>query len=162
MDSSVSSWSRGAKEGETSILAVGVVDSGSMGLPVLGSLKSGENLIDMRGVMGDEVGRGVSSNCSMGASGGGVSSWGSFFFLLSSSLFGLLPARHARPACFRGTPSGAGYANGSFRMMTGMSKPTLLFGRWRSTSHPFTNRSFRLGKSTLHSLSSKKSLPRIA
>ena len=67
-----------------------------------------------------------------------------------------------RPACFREGTSGVGEGAGSLRMRTGIFRPTPLSGRWRSTSRPFTKRSFRLGKSTLHAFSSRKSLPRIA
>ena len=67
-----------------------------------------------------------------------------------------------RPACCWEGTSGVGEGAGSLRMRTGIFRPTPLSGRWRSTSRPFTKRSFRLGKSTLHAFSSRKSLPRIA
>ena len=67
-----------------------------------------------------------------------------------------------RPACCWEGTSGVGEGARSLRMRTGILRPTPLSGRWRSTSRPFTKRSFRLGKSTLHAFSSRKSLPRIA
>ena len=59
VDSSVSSWLRGSKGGETSFLTEGVGRSGPMGLPVLGSLNSGGNLIDIRGTTVGWAGRGA-------------------------------------------------------------------------------------------------------